>query len=372
MFVSFIIILAIILAYAEDKKVIKNGITMSFWLIVIVFSLRYGYGNDFKTYEELFYSIISYPSLGTAIHENASIEPGWVALNYLCKPLGFQFVLVITTLCVCYIYYYLIKKYVPKPYTWVGILIFLMYPNLFVLNLSMLRQGLAGALFFLSFIKGYENKWIHSIILIFLAVSVHQIAIICIPFVLMINIKRILNPAFLVLVIIASFVFCIIAPFIIEELFGNIMSIDYADESYSNYLSRGGAKDIRLALFTRLIVVIPSIICFRKLKELDKYLTIMFIISPFTILLSTQLVLLLRLECFFLPFSTLLFSRLLSTEIIFDRRPINWSLIKPAMIIVSLGWTFFSARSFFHFFSEPTYAKHYATFHTVFSILFPQ
>ncbi len=361
--------MAIILAYAEDKRVIKKGLTLSFGLIVVVFSLRYGYGNDFKTYEEWFFNIISYPSLSTAIHERSDIEPGWVVLNYLCKPLGFQFVIAITTFCVCYIYYSLVKKYVPRPYTWVGILIFLMYPNLFVLNLSMLRQGLAGALFFLSFFKGYENKWFPSIILVLLAVSVHQIAIICIPFVVMINLKKFLNPVFLVLIVIAVFVFCLVNPYIIEELFGNIMSIDYAYESYSNYMSKGGAEDIRLALFARLVVVIPSIVYFRKLKEFDKYLTIMFCISPFTILLSTQSVLLLRLECFFLPFSTLLFSRLLSKEKVFDIRPANWSLVKPIMIVASLGWAFFSVRSFFNFFSEPTYAKHFANFHTVFSNL---
>lgn len=366
-FVSFIIILAIFFAFAEDRGLIKNGLKISFWLIVIVFSLRYGYGNDFKEYEEWFYNIKTFSSLTMAINGRPDIEVGWVVLNYLCIPLGFQFVIAITTFCVCYIYFYLIYKYVPKPYRWVGVLIFLMYPNLFVLNLSMLRQGLAGALFLFSFFKGYESKWIQSFIFCLLAVSVHQVAIICIPFILMINFKRFLNPVLLVLLVLIVFIALLFNPTIIETVFINIMSNELAYESYSNYISKGGSEDVTLALISRIAVIIPCIFWFKGLKELDKYLTIMFCISPFAILLSTQTVLLLRLECFFLPFSTLLFSRMLLADSLFEIPPKNKMLSGLAMRVASFGWVLFSVRSFFHFFSEPTYAKHFANFHTVFS-----
>ena len=366
-FVSFIIILAIFFAYSEDNRIIKRGLTISFWLIVVVFSLRYGYGNDFKEYEEWFYNIKSFSSLTMAIDGRPDIELGWLVLNYLCKPFGFQFVIAITTFAVCYIYYYLINKYVPRPYRWIGVLIFLMYPNLFVLNLSMLRQGLAGALFFISFFKGYESKWIQSIFFCILAISVHQIAIICIPFILMINFKRFLNPVLLVLLVIAVFIVLLLNPSFIENIFANIMSNDFAYESYSNYISKGGSEDVTLALFARIVVVIPCIIWYKYLKELDKYLTIMFCISPFTILLSTQTVMLLRLECFFLPFSTLLFSRLLLADSLFEAPPKNKALPRFVMKVASFGWVLFSVRSFFNFFSEPTYAKHFANFHTILS-----
>ena len=369
-FVSFIVIIAVILAFTEDKWKLKNGLSLSFWLVVIVFSLRYNYGNDFKTYEEWFNNIISYSSFGQALEKRPDIEIGWVALNYLFKPFGFQFVIAFTTFIVCCVYYFLIRRYVPKPYKWVGVLIFLMYPNLFVLNLSMIRQGLAGALFFLSFFKGYENKWIQSLMLIILAISVHQIAIICIPFVLMINLKNFLNPIYLVLVVVGVFIVCLFNPLIIENLFAQIMSTDFAYESYSNYMSKDGLEDIRLALFARTLVIIPSLFWYKWLNETDKYITIMFCIAPFTILFSTQTVLLLRLECFFLPFSVLLFSRLLKTDCVFEKFPKNWYLARSIMVTASLCWMFFTVRSFFHFFSEPTYAKDFANFHTIFLNLF--
>lgn len=369
-FVSFVVILAIILVYADDHGFIKHGFAISFGLIFVVFSLRYGYGNDFKSYEEWFYNILTYPSLTSAIHQRADIEPGWVTLNYLCKPFGFQFVIAISTFCAAYIYYYLINKYVPKPYRWVGILIYLMYPNIFLLNLSMMRQGLAGALFFISFFKGYENKRFQSILLCLLAISMHQIALICIPFVLMINLKRFINPIFLVIIVVVGFLVLLLNPSLVEGLYAQAMSNELAYESYSNYISKGGSEDVSLALFARLIVVIPCIVWYRGLKEIDKYITIMFCISPFTILLSTQSFLILRLECFFLPFSILLFSRLLKTDYVFEKRPKNWTLVKPVMTVASIGWCIFTIRSFFNFFSEPTYAKDFATFHTVLSTIF--
>lgn len=366
-FVSFIIIFAIYLAYAEDRGIIKKGLVLSFWIICIVFSLRYGYGNDFKSYQEWFYSIIKYPSLSEAISGLSNMEFGWVVLNYLCKPFGFQLVIAITTFCTCYIYYYLINKYIPRPYKWVGVLLFLMYPNLFMLNLSMLRQGLAGALFFVSCLNGYENKRIWSIIFFLLATSIHTVAIICAPFVLMVCFKQYLHPELLILVVIVGFITLYLYPSIIENVFADVMSNDFAYESYSNYMSREGLQNVGLALFARIVVVFPSIIWFRGLKEVDKYLVILFCMSPFTILLSTQNSLLLRLECFFLPFSTIIFPRLLRTDCVFERRPKNWKMTKTIMKVASLGWILFSVRSFFHFFSEPTYAKDYATFHTVLS-----
>ncbi len=368
-FVTIIIIIGVLLAFAEDKAIIKKGRLLSFVLIVVVFSLRYGYGNDFFSYQQFFYDITKYSSFVECVRQQPGEDVGWMAINYFLQPFGFQFILLISTFALCYIYYYLIDKYTPKPYKWVGILLFLMYPNLFLLDLSMIRQGLAGALFILSFSKGYENKWIQSIIICVIAISIHRVAFVCAPFVIMVNLKRYLNPDYIALCTLLVFAYVIFNPSFIERSFEQVLSSDLSSE-YTSYFNRGGSESVLLGLFSRIIVITPNIIWFRKMKEFDKYLTLLFFISTFTILLSTQNYLLLRLECFFLPYMVLLFPRILCKECVFEHHPRRYNIVKPLMIIGSIGWIVFSVRSFFHFFSEPTYAKAYATFHTVLSLVF--
>lgn len=367
--VSVIIILAVLLAYAEDKGLIKNGRKLSFILIVAVFSLRYGYGNDFYGYQRFCIDMAKYHSFLEAYHQLPEEDAGWLAINYFLHPLGFQFVLFVSTFALCYIYYYLINKYTLKPYRWIGVLLFLMYPNLFLLDLSMIRQGFSGALFLLAFCKGFENKWIQSIILCIIATSIHKMAVICVPFILMINLKRYFNPIYFAVGLIGVFVFLLFNPGLIESSFEMVMASEFSTE-YTSYLYLGGTESIGLGLFSRIVVIIPSLIWFRTLKEFDKYVTLLFFISTFTILLSTQNVLILRLECFFLPFSVLIFPRLLGKDCVFESRPNKWNIARPLMVVGSVGWVLFSVRSFFHFFSEPTYAKAYATFHTVLSTIF--
>lgn len=53
-FVTFIVILATFFAYADDKKLLHGGFKISYWLLTISMSLRYGYGNDFFSYMRYF------------------------------------------------------------------------------------------------------------------------------------------------------------------------------------------------------------------------------------------------------------------------------------------------------------------------------
>lgn len=367
--VTIIIIIAILLAYAEDKDIIKNGRLLSFLLVVVTFSLRYGYGNDFYSYQQFFYDQDKYSSFMEAVRQQPGEDVGWLTINYFLQPFGFQFVLFISTLFLCYIYYLLIGKYAPKPYRWIGVLLFLMYPNLFLLDLSMIRQGLAGALFLFSFSKAYENKYIQSLVLCAIAFSIHRMAIICIPFVLIVNLRQYIKPAYVAIGLLVAFVYLMVTPGFIERTFEQVMSSEFSSE-YTSYLYMGGTESIGLGLFSRIVVIVPSLLWFKSLKEFDKYLSLLFFISAFTILLSTQNVLILRLECFFLPFSVLIFPRLVSKECVFEKYPHNLKISRLLMIVASFGWCLFSVRSFFHFFSEPTYVKDYATFHTVLSLIF--
>ncbi len=364
-FVSFVVILGVIFAYLDDKKVIKHGFYISFWLIAIVFSLRYGYANDYFSYEKMFNNIAKYSSLHE-LFNNSSKEIGWALFCYFFSPFGFKFFIAVHTFFLLFIYYYVIDKYIPKPYRWVGVLIALMYPNLFLLNLSMLRQGLAGALLLLAFFKGYENRKIQSIVLCLLAVSIHQMSIAFVPFILMIILKKYVNPLYVLLVLISVFLYFYLNPDKVEMLFAQAISSDFVQDSYSNYLANVSEGGYGLAIFTRLVVVLPSIIWFKKLSEMDKYITLMFSFAPFTLLFSSQNFLLLRMECFFLPFSALLVSRSLC-KVQEDKSSKGAKLMRSSMVIASVAWVLFTVRSFFYFFSEPTYAKYYAHFNTIFS-----
>lgn len=371
-FVTIIIVFAILLVYADDKKLLKNGFWLSFLLIVAVFSIRYGYANDYFNYERTFQAVAKYSSLSLALTNLPEIEVGWLILSFISKPFGFQFSIFVSTLVLCYIYYSLINNYVPKPYRWFGILIFLMHPSLFILDLAMIRQGLAGALIFLSFCKGYENKTIQSILFFLVAPTLHLSALVCLPFVIMINLNKYINPSYIYIGVFSVFLFFLFTPGVTNQIVLALSSNDVVSGEYSSYFTTGQVDSSTSSwktLFSRVIVILPSVVLFFKLKTFDKYLTIMCSLTPFVIFLSSQNFMFLRMEYYLLPFYTLLFPRIATKNGLPFSKPINKKGVRLLCLGACLFLLVFIVHSYYNFFDQPSYSKAYATYHTIFSTL---
>ena len=270
-FVTFIVALAILLAYADDHKIIKGGFYASFWLLTISMSLRYGYGNDYFSYMRLFNEISAYPSFRIAC-DQSGMEYGWVLMTRLLSPLGYQAQILATSIILYSIYYYLINKYVPRPYRWIGLSIFLLNGSIFLLNLSMLRQGLSSALFFLSIILALEDKRIKSILVCLVGCSFHISALIGFPFLLLVLARRIIKPLVVLLGAIIIVAALFINPSFNEYLFSFLLGSEEIVDSYGKYMTNSAdGFSLGFGVLIQYVSILPGLFYFKYLKEIDKY-----------------------------------------------------------------------------------------------------
>jgi hypothetical protein len=107
-----------------------------------------------------------------------AIEVGWVYLCQIFKPFGFFLMIAFLAILNCYVFYDLVKKYVPRKYYWVSIYIYLINPFLFLVESSAMRQTTALLLFLFSIQFIVNRNFVKFAVFIGLASLFHASAII--------------------------------------------------------------------------------------------------------------------------------------------------------------------------------------------------
>ncbi len=170
--------------FAWLKSIDKNnfGLLISFILIFIFLALRYNYGNDYQNYVNLFQRATFSKFIDYSINEgNSIVEPGWIFLNFLFKPIGFEALVVFTSLLYCICYYVFFVRYVPKNYYWLAMLIFIFDPTFLLIQLSSMRQTIAVLIVILSLKYIYSKKLAIFLIYIIFASLFHKSALFVLP-----------------------------------------------------------------------------------------------------------------------------------------------------------------------------------------------
>lgn len=185
LFITFINILCVILAYLGSTQNIKKGLQYAFILLGGVAAIRYDFGNDYMSYFDSYSEITASPfDLIAIINKEVWKEPGWALLCYVFKPIGGYFPMVaFISILQSIIVYKFISRFVPRDWWAFSVFIYTFYPSLFLLNLSMLRQGLASILFLWSFFYIIDKKIAKALFLIIIAWSIHQSALFLLPLV---------------------------------------------------------------------------------------------------------------------------------------------------------------------------------------------
>ena len=182
--VTFVNILVVILAAVTGNKRSAN----KYWkgiiaFLVVFYGIRYMYGNDYEPYSLIFKETESYRSLAIAFSQ-MGYERGWILLNRLMLPFGFEGVVFFHTFIIFGSVGWLYKKYVPPKDRWCALFFYLFITELMLISLSAMRQSTAMALvcFSISFIL--EKKYIKSVLIILLASLFHATALfaICLVF----------------------------------------------------------------------------------------------------------------------------------------------------------------------------------------------
>ena len=363
--VILITLIAIFLTFLDSRGKMKNGMSWGFVLVTLLGCIHYDYGNDYMGYQTMFKEITMLPlSIDSLVNDEYGHEPGWVILNHLFSHLGGFYVMVaVLNVIQNAIYYRFIKDNVHKNNWTIAVMIYLMSTSLYILNFSMMRQGLAISLFVLawSFIK--KKRLIPTLLIIGIASSIHYSAQVLFPFALLPFIplnKKVISVIYVVLIValylssnlLSDTVEAIAA---IEDL-KSAQSLEYYQSNNSTTVTYGLGFVINLLPF---VIAIWGLFKRGQLINDEKKMLMMlsmvsFLVAPFAQVLQL-------LGRFIMYFSAIDVAAI----------PFIYSLLpnKKVHQFLMAIYIFMLAYSYIMFFLSDVYSKQYSTFHTIFEVL---
>lgn len=173
-------LLVVFFAYLDSYKDFKYGLKISFTLIFIFLALRYNFGNDYKSYYNGYIKVNSYTSINY-FNNLFRFEPGWLFLCRVFKSLGFFSLIIFLAFFNSIVYYWFIRRYVPKMYYWLGVFIYVFDPGFMLTHLSAMRQSIAISLFIISIPYIFNRQLIRFVLCILIAYLFHRSAFILLP-----------------------------------------------------------------------------------------------------------------------------------------------------------------------------------------------
>lgn len=361
-------VIALLLSYSESKGHLKGGLKLGFILVTIIEAIHYNYGSDYMVYLEKYRLLVGNSVGFSSIFEDGVLgfEPGWSILYILMglifngKDIGFFALVAILSIIQNTIYYNLIKKHVQKDYYFFSMFIYLFSAyELYLINMSMLRQGFTIALFVACFDLIRERKIIFAAIITVISFLIHKSAILMLPFVFWGFLPK--SKSKLTAVAMGTLFFVFLLSY---QTLGSALSIleefaivDNYLETYSSESSTFGLGfAIRLIPFLLYLIVL---IRYREKISVDHFYLISltavgFIIEPF----SSVAVLVARVTYYFIGLSVAAF-------------PVALSYLRSSSCRVAIESLFigFTVYTYYGFFTSSIIHKSYAVFHTIFEVL---
>jgi transmembrane protein EpsG len=213
-----------------------------FWLFtfatLFLFSaLRYDYGTDY----------MEYYNIHTAL--NAGL-PAWGQNDLLFKQINLwisNFYLLIALMSLFYILviYNMIKKNLKIRYYWFAVLILIINPYLFLVQLSSIRQTLAICFFIIAINYAVKRNLLVYSLLVLTATGFHASAIILFPIYFLLNDTKLKKRTFIV--IISFLIFLLVTP--VFDILANRL-LEYMPQHYNLYYEQGLQNSIRSTLLS--------------------------------------------------------------------------------------------------------------------------
>lgn len=221
-------ILALIFVWLGQRSVLKNGMFIGFLILTLLSAIRYKVGTDYENYMSGFERITSVPfSWDYVFSDYFRTEPGWVLLNHFFSFLGgFDGLIAFISIVEGLIYYYIIKRYVSRTNWTFACFIYIFTADYFyVMNMSMLRQGLAVSLCLLAFDRLRKKLYLISAAITVCAILVHTSALLFLPF-LILEKFRTINLKICAILLIAVNVFLWGSKALLENTILSVVSLD--------------------------------------------------------------------------------------------------------------------------------------------------
>lgn len=150
-------LICVCLAYLGRYRRLSWGFGAAMTILFVFLAIRYEWGNDYRQYIDKF---IVYNSIDEFNYSdpNERWEVGWIFLYRIFKPFGFFSLVIVLTAFEISVYYWFIKKYIPKEWYWFAVFIYVFNPNFMLTQSSMMRQTLAMCIVLLSIPYIYKKK----------------------------------------------------------------------------------------------------------------------------------------------------------------------------------------------------------------------
>lgn len=358
--VAFCSLIALLLTYLESRNRLKNGMKLGFALVTLLGVIHYNYGNDYMAYYDIYKSIVNVPfNFSNVIGGYVYKEPGWALINYAFKPIGGFFMMVaVLNIIQNVIYYRFIKNNVARSWWPVAIFIYLFSSNFYLLNFSMMRQGLVIAVFLAMWKYIKAKKWHIALVVLILAASVHSSALILLPFSFWGFIKMRKGGFWAVLYIVLF-----VALWIGESFLNNIFETLLIFEDFEEYAELYGDEEETVSYGAGFIInMIPFLISLYyllkdKSQTEDKHQMVALATIGFMILPFGQIIpLISRVGMYFSAFSICAFTDSYS---IIRNRYMRWIMIGIYVAI--------TLYDYWNFFNNSVYADSYYHFKTIFT-----
>lgn len=218
------------------RKRSKYFIAAAFVVLFLFAALRYMYGNDYYNY----YRSYMVSRTGISVFDEYLYE-------LLCKLVpSFYLLIALTSAVFVYCVYRLIVGTLESDNSWLGLMIFVISPYLFLMNLSAIRQCMAMVCFIVAVYFAIERKLLLYVAFVVIGALFHKSAILLLPVYLVLNKKQM-----------SSWIVC----GIIGALFGMMFLVDvdsivlsvvsqFGDANYVHYASGGQGNSLRATLLT--------------------------------------------------------------------------------------------------------------------------
>lgn len=343
--------IAVLFAYLGRYRNFPFGLKLSFVCIFIFLALRYNFGNDYKSYLEIFTEVNRYASFDL-FDKTIHADPGWILLCKLFKPFGFFAMIAVLALFNSIIYYRFIKKYVPKKYYWLAIFLYVFTPGFLLTHATAMRQSLAIGLFILSLDYLFKKDAIRYYVCVALASLMHSSALILVPLYLLSFVNWRLNKIAVVLMVgvfASLFVF-------VQELgpYINFVIGTYfkSYEVYQEAVAVGTGIGVLYSAFLFVIILWYERFQNKETALVFKVAILSFLFIPLGFLIA----LIGRMGMYFAPATFIA----LPVILVYIKK-VNYKMIFIASLLLMTMY------NFFQFFRSETYRQAFSTYQTIFS-----
>ena len=165
--------IVVLLAYFARLENLRCLLACAFVLLSLVLGIRYGYGNDYFNYYDVYQN-----SFGKW---DESQELGWFFLNRLFHPVGFEGMVFFLTFIEHIMLYDLIRRHIPHDYYWLAVFIYVFNSDYMLIGLSMMRQFLVQIIGLYAVEFAVKKRIFPFLLLVLIGIMIHKIALLILP-----------------------------------------------------------------------------------------------------------------------------------------------------------------------------------------------